>query len=243
MNSSLNETMIFVSHLKSKLFELQKFDLNFLMESSAGEILLSNIVRSKLFTPFLKELCRKVQNNYPSVKVILDNATSIQKLVMPREKPQTTYSKEKPQMTYSKEKPQIAHSGEKQFTHCKQGTGNMGKTYTYVSNGSNEKSAASTLSPRLEFKGCRFCFMDNHSSLHCKKYYNHHLRTKRAIELNLCSRCLSSKHNDVKCPGNWGKLPYPCKSCLTLEHVTPLCPSMVLSLSSAKTVKNDGSSR
>ena len=81
-----------------------------------------------MFTPFLKKLCRKVQNNYPSVKVILDNATSIQKLVMPREKPQTAYSKENPQMAYFKEKPQIAHSGEKPFVHFKEGNGNIGKT-------------------------------------------------------------------------------------------------------------------
>ena len=67
MNSSLNETMIFVSHLKSKLFELQKCDLNFLIESSAGEILLSNIFGSKCSHRYLR--------NYAETKVLKDIPT------------------------------------------------------------------------------------------------------------------------------------------------------------------------
>ena len=47
-NESLEQTMKFITYLKSKLFELKKFDLDFLKENSAGEILLSNIVQSKL---------------------------------------------------------------------------------------------------------------------------------------------------------------------------------------------------
>ena len=45
---SLEDTMRFTTHLKCKLTELQKFNVNLLLENSAGNILLSNTVRNKL---------------------------------------------------------------------------------------------------------------------------------------------------------------------------------------------------
>ena len=82
---SLEDTMKFTTHLKCKLTELQKFNINLLLENSTGNILLFNIVRNKLYDDFLKEICRKTNDNYLSINIILDNATSIYELLNPTE--------------------------------------------------------------------------------------------------------------------------------------------------------------
>ena len=46
---------------------------------------MSHIIRSKLFSPFLQELSRKIDNNYPTLNSVIDNANSIFKLLRPRE--------------------------------------------------------------------------------------------------------------------------------------------------------------
>lgn len=204
--NSLDETMKFISHLKIKLFELQKIGLNFFDKDSAGEILISNIVRAKLYNPFLKELCRKLGNNYPTVKDLLEHYISISKLMNPRDVKDV--------------KPK--------------GRGIVEGQEVFKSSGSNYFPS----SPKM--KGCKFCSMLNHSSLHCKKYANYEDRLRRARELKLCIRCLSAKHFEKDCPGKLGQLPYQCQSCFTATHVTPLCSSMVLSLSSAKNLTSNG---
>ena len=86
--------------------------------------------------------------------------------------------------------------------------------------------------------GCKLCSLLNHSTSHCRKYATHEARTKRVLSLCLCVRCLSSKHTENSCPGVSNKLPYQCQSCRTAAHVTPMCPSMVLSLLAAKSVNS-----
>ena len=84
--------------------------------------------------------------------------------------------------------------------------------------------------------GCKLCQQLNHSSLHYKKYVNFDQRTKRVLELNLCNKCLSSGHTQDKCPGNFSKLPFSCKSCHSHRHVTPMCCQMTLAYSSGKNI-------
>lgn len=83
--SSLEQNMDFVVFLKSKLLELEKFGYDFTIDGSPGEALFSYIVRSKLYPPFLKELSRKSDRNYPSMNEITGLASSLYKLLKPGE--------------------------------------------------------------------------------------------------------------------------------------------------------------
>ena len=92
--------------------------------------------------------------------------------------------------------------------------------------------------------GCKFCGMSNHSSVHCKRFGNYPDRLARVKELNRCSLCLSTKHEEASCLGKTNKLPYKCHSCGQLSHVTPMCPSPQLSFSANKvTSKGEGGRR
>lgn len=79
-------------------------------------------------------------------------------------------------------------------------------------------------------KGCKFCFSILHSSLHCRKYDSHAKRRDRAISLKLCTRCLAKNHCEESCPGKSNNLKWSCSNCTKNNHVTPLCPTLVLSL-------------
>ena len=80
---SNSDLLIFI---KSETEELGKLNLDFCVDGSPGNVLLSNIIRSKLYAEFYKELCRKLDCNYPNVRGIITNATSVTKLLQPREK-------------------------------------------------------------------------------------------------------------------------------------------------------------
>ena len=60
--------------------------MDFCVDGYPGNVLLSNIIRSKLYGEFSKEICRKLDSNYPNVCEIITNATSVTKLKQPREK-------------------------------------------------------------------------------------------------------------------------------------------------------------
>ena len=206
--TTLNECQHFITNLKVKLVELQKLNLDFFTDDSSGAVLISHIIRTKLYIPFLQELCRKLSNNYPTAKDILDNYSSIYELMNSRES-----KKAKDKVKY------VTEASDR------------------VQLSSDPKHGFSSNS---NVKGCKFCSLINHSSLHCKRFSNYDEGVKRAKELKLCTRCLSAKHLENDCPGKSGNLPYQCKSCYTATHVTPLCANMVLSLSAAKTVTSRG---
>ena len=210
---SLESNSDFLIFIKSKTEELSKFNLDFFVNGSPGNVLLSNIIRSKLYGEFYKELCRKLDCNYPNVREIITNATSVTKLLQPREKARvvslnTNSSKDVP------------------LTNNKTPSVNKNNSYQLKTS-----------------SGCKFCQQFNHSSLHCKKYVNFDQRTKRALELNLCNKCLSSGHTQDKCPGNFSKLPFSCKSCHSHRHVTPMCSQMTLAYSSGKNIHDTNGKR
>ena len=213
--TSLQLNTNFISFVKAKLSELNNFNIDFFIQDSPGEILMSNIVRSKLFKPFFKELCRRMGTNYPSVSNIINEATSISKLIGYNDNSNKNggYSSS----VASSSNANSSNQKEKHYTSNKSGT-----------------------DPTPQQSVCRFCFKVNHSSINCKEFSNHLARVKRVKYPELCERCLSSKHREDKCPGNQGKLPFSCKSCRCNSHVSPMCPDMVLSLCAAKVVKSDG---
>lgn len=215
-SNSLEENMNFVTFLKSKLNELKKFNLDYISNAdAAGQILMGNIVRGKLFSPFLREMMRKVDTSYPSVYQILDYSTEIYKLIKPIEGAKNN------SLPVLRPKNKLFPS-----------------TFSPNSTDFSQRDSSKEGSDKSA-KGCRFCLGLSHSSLHCRRYADFNARQKRVTELNLCAKCMSAKHNEGSCPGKSGKLPYPCKSCLNPEHVTPMCPSMVLSFSAGKQLKTN----
>ena len=219
--SCLESNMNFLTFLKGKLAELERFDVD-VFDDGTGELLIGNIVRGKMYSVFLQELCRKTNSNYPNIENILDHSVSVYKLLKPSES----------NTSVSNQRTFVSSSNSQQSARNRHSFGSK------TENKGQMQAAQSKTGG-----GCKLCSMLNHSSSHCRKYSNHDVRTKRAVALGLCSRCLSARHAASACPGAKGELPYPCQSCRAPTHVTPMCPSMVLSLSAAKTIDSSRETR
>ena len=64
------ETRIYINDVRSLLHELRNFDLDFLAEDTPGNELISHVIFSKLPVSLQREICRKVDSNYPSINSI-----------------------------------------------------------------------------------------------------------------------------------------------------------------------------
>ena len=65
---NLAENSEFITLIKCKIQELEKFKLSFKSENDpqiVAHSIVSYIIRSKLYAPFLEENIRKLHNNYP----------------------------------------------------------------------------------------------------------------------------------------------------------------------------------
>ena len=201
----LESSMELLTFLKTKIAEIAKVGIKF-SPKCAGDILLSNIVRSKLYKTFLQEISRKTGKNYPSLNEIMEHSANVYKLLKPSEASSSN------------------STGSKVFRNSTKNIDTKNPDRT------NSKSS---------YGNCKLCSL-NHSTSHCRKYPNFDSRFKRAIALGLCGRCLSSKHLEKDCPGQHGRLPYSCQSCRAPAHVTPMCPTMVLSFSASKSLSDSG---
>ena len=86
---NLAENSEFITLIKCKIQELEKFKLSFKSENNpqiVAHSMFSYIIRSKLYAPFLEENIRKLHNNYPSFDIVLANANEITKLLSHRER-------------------------------------------------------------------------------------------------------------------------------------------------------------
>ena len=108
------------------------------------------------------------------------------------------------------------------------------------SSGGQAKVNTNSSSVISSFKSCKFCSLTNHSTLHCKLCNNFDKRYQKAQQLGICVKCFSMRQKEKDCPGSKGKLPFPCNSCKTTEHVTPMCNNIMLSWSPAKKVTGNG---
>ena len=80
MLTSISEVKAFVTSLRFKLVELQKFGLNF-FEKTSGNVLLSKILRDKLPKFFLIELSRKSAKAFPTLTDFLKHASDLIKIL------------------------------------------------------------------------------------------------------------------------------------------------------------------
>lgn len=205
-----------VMNFTHKLHELKNLKYDF-SGGEAGMEFVSMILRNKLPKFFTIEIGRLVNNSNPSYEQIIESYPRVRQLLQDFRKPK--------QLPESNPKPQ-------------------GANRNAVNNGSNYKqaSARSHSTPGSQSKDssnlnnvikhpvkqCKFCNATEHFSAHCTKYKSYVQRNQRAIDLKLCTLCLSTKHTETDCPGKSGKIPYACKTCALYSHVTPLCPKMQL---------------
>ena len=70
---------------------------------------------------------------------------------------------------------------------------------------------------------CKFCRINGHSMIKCKKYSTYQQRKDICNNYQLCIYCTSSKHNSQNCLGLSNKLTYPCIYCNKNSHISALC--------------------
>ena len=177
--NNVKETEAFIVKVQQKKLELNKLEVTF-VNDSAGEKLLSHIVRGKLPKFFVQEIVRKTNTNYPSTCQIEEHYINIIKMF--------ATNKSDSNVVYSGvdvEAPSVGKTSVKHNTHTSHST----KTNSFNTN-----------------PGCKFCGMSNHSSVHCKRFGNYPDRLARVKELNRCSLCLRTKHEEASCLGKTNKL-------------------------------------
>ena len=70
---------MFISEIRSYLHELQKYNVDFLTENTAGNIFVSHVILNKLPKLVIKELINRTHNNYPTLGDIFDNYKDVLK--------------------------------------------------------------------------------------------------------------------------------------------------------------------
>ena len=71
-----------LSEIKSYLYELQQYNVNFFQKGSSGNILISHKIMNKLPRIVVKELINKINNNYPSLEQIFNSYNEILKTLI-----------------------------------------------------------------------------------------------------------------------------------------------------------------
>lgn len=201
------------TEVRFKLLELSKFKLTFTDRDSAANKLLGFIVRSKLPSFFVQELIRRTGSNYPQLDEMLKHVNDVIKLFSTKRLPVSSGGDD-----------QLSSTGTKPKIINKQEVSNIKNTSQSVQKQSDHKIFDTSQSQAV--LSCRFC-SKNHRSIYCENFPDHKARIDRAVLLRLCTRCLSSKHNEGSCPGKTGKLPFICKLCNSSVHVPPMCPDFV----------------
>ena len=72
----------YLSEIKSYLYELQQYNVNFFQEGSSGNILISHMIMNKLLKIVVKKLINKINNNYPSLEQIFNSYNEVLKTLI-----------------------------------------------------------------------------------------------------------------------------------------------------------------
>jgi len=207
-----------VMNFTHKLHELKNLKYDFASGEASVE-LISVLLRNKLPKFFTIEIGRLVKNSNPSYEQIIESYPRVRQLLQDYRKPKQDKSESNQKPAWVNRNAVNNVSNDKLSSarpHTKPGP--LPKTSSNPNNVINHPA-----------KQCKFCHAAEHFSAHCTKYKSYVQRKQRAIELNLCTLCLSTKHTETDCSGKGGKIPYACKGCAQYSHVTPLCPRMQFS--------------
>ena len=67
----------YLSEIKSYLYELQQFNVNFFQEGSSGNNLISHMIMNKLPKIVVKELINKINNYYPGLEQVFNSYNKV----------------------------------------------------------------------------------------------------------------------------------------------------------------------
>ncbi|KAL7630818.1 UNVERIFIED_CONTAM: hypothetical protein RMT77_018969 [Armadillidium vulgare] len=215
-------TKLFINEVRSIIFELKVYDLNFLEPHSAGNILLSNIIFKKLPRIFKSELIHKLENNYPSLEQIFQNYNDVINTL-------NIVSKTK------KEMHTVRPNAKTQFKKSFKSNSfqNFATNVDHVQTSKINDVKDEPCNTRM-YNVCKLCQIKNHPLYKCDKYNTVAQRVERAKVLNLCTRCAAIGHNAYTCFGKNNKLRFNCFKCKEHSHITAFCPKI-----EATETKND----
>ena len=192
----------FICEVRSYLYELQQYNVDFLEDNTAGNILVSHLVMNKLPKIVVKEVISRTNNNYPSLKEIFDNYKEALKTLS---RTRTVPGKR----VYKDSKIPNKQPSALQAVKAKMPTV---QNYEIAVN-KNAKIL------------CKLCESDGHTIGKCEAFPSYESKIARIMELSLCTRCAGSGHKEFECFGKQGKLRFQCFICKKREHITPLCPN------------------
>ena len=191
---------MFISEIRSYLHELQKYNVDFLTENTAGNIFVSHVILNKLPKLVIKELINRTHNNYPTLGDIFDNYKDVLKSLSRT----STYSQRGGKSNRNNEEKTLLAQGrsESAIPTVK----NFESVVTWPKN------------------SCKLCNSSEHTIGKCDNFVGYEAKIARLIELSLCIRCAGSGHSESECYGKKGKLRFQCVFCKKREHISPLCP-------------------
>jgi uncharacterized membrane protein YfhO len=213
---------------------LKGFGFDFFEENTPGQSILSHIIFSKLPCAFRKELIHRVVSNYPTLDDIFANYNELLKTLISTKYKSVTV--EKPE----KDKESVKS---KTYSNSQSKTEKPSALQNYKVNSSTkpkqyiDKNQSSTKT--FVNKPCKFCSTSGHSMLKCDKFVDLDSRIKRCKDLNLCTKCTSTKHNDLSCPGKNNELDFECCQCKQKSHISALCSNSNTATKNDATVLNN----
>ena len=203
---TLSEVNEMINKLRTYMFELKKLGLDYLENNSPGLHLLSSVISLKLPKFYSMELCRKTNKAVVAIDSLFEFQTIVSGILEGCNR-----SKFGPRDDKNKASDRF-------------------NSITVNRSDSVPPRNASRGSDESKKGSCKFCLSTLHSSLHCRKYDSYDKRQSRAKALGMCCSCLSKSHKEDSCPGKFNKLPWLCTNCKKQQHVTPLCPTLILPL-------------
>jgi len=192
------ETKLFIGEVRCLLSDLSVYGYNFLDEK-AGSKIVGHFVFHRLPLQFQRELVRKLDNNFPSVKNIFDNYVDIVRTL--------NLNADKPSRTNSNLEFKPSHASV------------ISKTGTF-SQVNNSNKNGNSFSKDQHSRFCKFCSSPGHNMISCQKYVTLDSRKKRCSELKMCTLCSSQKHVASNCNR---QLSFPCFLCGSQAHIAALC--------------------
>jgi len=154
----------------------------------------SHIVFHKLPIQFQQELVRKLNNNFPSLKDIIENYVDVINLRPPKANLSESEKSHVPSIAF------------------RSTTAGSKRDYS----GQRAKYDSSRDVPKF----CKFCATPGHTMLNCQRYVSRNDRARRCQELKMSTRCTSQRHSAAECTK---PLDYPCVHCNSSNHISALC--------------------
>ena len=205
-DSEYSNVKLYISEVRSYLYELQKYNVDFLADDTPGNLFVSHIISNKLPKFILKELISRTEDNYPSLNLIFDSYKEVLKTLS------RTNNANKKVKEFKKSSFKESAATQSTALQLKD------EKIPTVQNFEAVVGKPSKFS-------CKLCLTDGHSIGSCDSFKTYEAKIARISELSLCPRCAGSGHSEGECYGNKGKMRFPCMVCKKREHITPLCPN------------------